>query len=144
MNTHSPGAQRLAHWHLGCQVEAAPLIEAVSDREELEILVRLDSLASGPQIRIVFDAQVAYRNIDESYRDATWMEHAKNAVGFHRVENSRWLAWLRQEAAGILENVPLVHYAIFTEADCIDVASAFEPEVSIHPPGAACPGELKA
>jgi hypothetical protein len=45
------------------------------------------------------------------------------------IQGSRWLAWLREESGGVLVGAPLVHYAIATVDDCIDVASQFPPIV---------------
>ncbi|MEM9174141.1 MAG: hypothetical protein AAGC67_02830 [Myxococcota bacterium] len=47
-----------------------------------------------------------------------------------KVNNSSWIRWLRLEAAGMLEDEVLTHYAMFTLEDCIEVVSEFAPSVS--------------
>jgi hypothetical protein len=83
-----------------------------------------------PTLEILFDSIVSYWNIDESFRLRTWTESSGTRNGsLFTVEPSAWLRWLRNESGGVLDDVDLVHYAILTNNDCIDIAAEFPPEV---------------
>lgn len=96
------------------------------------IEVRLqENFGKGPTFILIFESPVAYRNINESYRLRTWIrlgEEQRSSLQF--VRNSEWIAWLRQEAGGVLDGVSLQHYAIFTDEDCIEFVTEFPPKAS--------------
>ena len=99
------------------------------DYEHFRVLLKGDETTSRT-FRILFEVIVAYRNINESYRLRTWERvHGENMVGLFTVENSKWVEWLREESSGVLNDVQLTHYAIFTPEDCIEIVSEFAPEV---------------
>lgn len=79
--------------------------------------------------RVRFVDFVAYRNINESFRHRTWRATDGAATGMTVVEGSSWLQWLRAESDGVLDEENLVHYAIYTGDDCLDVASRTPPVV---------------
>jgi hypothetical protein len=45
------------------------------------------------------------------------------------VIHSKWIEWLVQESAGVLRGDSLMHFAIHSPEDCIDVVTEFSPEV---------------
>lgn len=106
-------------------------IEAVhDDYEGLRFLLRDDD-SSGPMLRITFESAVAYRNVNESYRSRTWaaIGDTKSLPSLLTVEHSKWVEWLVAEAGGVLAEDQLVHYALHTPEDCVDVVSEFAPMV---------------
>lgn len=81
-----------------------------------------------PMLRLLFDAVIGYRNVNESYRLNL---EVPNGGTLFVVEHSKWLRWLNEESSGVVEHMfdNPVHYAILTEEDCIDVASGYPPQV---------------
>jgi hypothetical protein len=99
------------------------------DYEALRILLRGPESTSA-MLRILFPSAIAYRNINESFRSRTW--HKANPPSIPplaTVENSSWVAWLREESGGVLDEVALTHYAVTTPEDCIDVVTEVPPNV---------------
>ena len=79
---------------------------------------------------IHFDVVICYRNINESYRLRTWSRfEGADMGGLFSVENSGWISWVRTESCGVLDRTELVHYAVFTDEDCIEVIAEFPPRV---------------
>ena len=100
-----------------------------NDYEGFRVLLTPDRMEHGAMLRLRF-APVAYRSSDESYRLRTWQGKSSLHGGtFSIVENSPFTAELRREASGILDDRQLVHHAIYTTTDCVDVVSS-EPPVA--------------
>lgn len=98
------------------------------DHEGVRVLLRADE-TSGRILRISFESVVCYRNVNESYRLRTWSRlGGENMGGLFCVDDSDWVAWVRAESGGVLDDKELVHYAIFTGEDCIELISEFPPE----------------
>ncbi|ERN39810.1 hypothetical protein KR51_00037220 [Rubidibacter lacunae KORDI 51-2] len=54
-------------------------------------------------------------------------------VDFFIIEDSDYLAWFELTSQGIYENKVVNHYAIYTLNDCLDILSAYPPQVQwIH------------
>ena len=106
------------------------LVDAlIHDAEGMRILLRSED-PTQPTLRVLFDSIVSYRNVNESFRLRTWTRFPHGLAGnLFRVENSSWIEWLRGESGGVLDDVPLVHYAILTGEDCVDIAAEFPPSV---------------
>ena len=124
--------QRFRAWHPIDGVPKRLYLEAIhDDYEGLRFLLRGEELAS-PMLRLAFEPPIAFRNINESYRLKTWAGKATSGdqQSLLEVENSRWIEWLVEEAAGVLDSEELVHYAIYTAEDCIDVVTEIPPRVS--------------
>jgi hypothetical protein len=82
------------------------------------------------QLLLLFRAPIAYRVMDESYRLRTWQEAGlSRRTTLLTVLNSHFTAWLVAESCGVLDDQPLVHYAVFTDNECLDIVSQFPPEV---------------
>jgi hypothetical protein len=124
-------SERFVPWLTLEGVPPKLFVEAIHDDVEgLRFLLRGHDPAK-PTLRIKFEAAVGYQNINESYRLATWARvRAEGPLPtLLIIEDSEWLKWLVQEAGGVLDSAKLVHYAIYSLEDCIDVASEFEPVV---------------
>jgi hypothetical protein len=48
---------------------------------------------------------------------------------FLTVSNSEYLAWFHRISVNIRKNENVIHYAIYTPNDCVDVLSAYPPSV---------------
>lgn len=99
------------------------------DYEGFRILLRGEALHS-PMLRISFESVLAYRNIDEGslLKTLNLLKDCEPS-SFYLVQNSTWLVWFHEESYGMYEDRHIVHYAIFTSHDCIDVLSEYEPVV---------------
>ncbi|MFQ5700168.1 MAG: hypothetical protein ACE5IL_18040 [Myxococcota bacterium] len=104
--------------------------EAIHDDVEgLRILLRGDN-PSGSTLRLRFESVIGYRNVNESYRLQTWGElNMAQQPPLLIVENSSWIKWLHNEAGEVIDSEKVVHYAVFTSEDCIDILTEFPPTV---------------
>jgi hypothetical protein len=125
--------------------DAPRRIEIVGSRDEMDgfsVTVRREQ-SPNACAELRFHGVVAYRNINESYRLRTW--HQNDMTGsswFLIVEDSEWIAWLREESGGVLDDVTLTHYAVYTGDDCFDVIAREAPEVVVlEEPGKPSPTE---
>jgi hypothetical protein len=76
---------------------------------------------------------LAYRSIDESFRLRLWKTFATGGYAFWIVQGSEWIRDFHVESYGVTEGQVLVHYAIFTNDDCVDVMSAVAPTAERMP-----------
>lgn len=95
-------------------------------------------VACGPEemtrALVRFERWVAYANVNESYRLRLWARHdLKGRGSMLIVRESRWVAYLVEESGGgIFEPQMVIHYAIYTGDDCIDVAATIPPTVTLR------------
>lgn len=124
-------SQRFVPWTPVTDAPAMLYCESIHDGPEGLRIVLRGPAPSDRVLQLTFESMVGYRNINESWRARTWQDVDTKALPtLLRVEGSRWLAWLVEEAGGALVHAELVHYAIYTPEDCIDVVSEFPPEVT--------------
>ncbi len=88
----------------------------------------------GSQIRLKFDSYMAYRKLDEG--DALLTLSAMRKTGgmgksFYRVDDSDFLIWFNEERCGAAPGKSLVHYAIATVNDIVDVLSLDPPAIEM-------------
>lgn len=69
----------------------------------------------------------AYRNIDERFRLRLWDELHTDGHLFWIMRNSTWVGEFHQDSHQVRSDLTLVHYAIYTGDDCIDVLSVSPP-----------------
>ena len=100
------------------------------DEEGFRIL--LEPPAGHPRsdelLRVRFAKVMAYRNIDEGYR-LRESQTSGEPSPLWRVEHSEFLAWFHHSSRDIYRDWKIVHYAIATDDDIIDVLSPSEPIV---------------
>jgi hypothetical protein len=122
--------QRLKEWKPLEGIPARLYLEALhDDYEGLRFLLRGEDPAEA-MLRLSFGLVIGYRSINESYRIRTWaVGLMKGMPSLLTIENSEWVKWLVDEAGGVLRKDSLVHYAIYTPEDCIDVVSQTPPIV---------------
>jgi len=124
------GQQVYQEWRPAEGVPGTLFVDGIHDDVEgLRFLLRGEDPAS-PALRLRYEAVVAYRNINESFRSRTWKTRATVGLSsLMTVRNSLYVAWLIEESTGLLVAEQLTHYAIYTDEDCIDVVTEFPPEV---------------
>jgi hypothetical protein len=108
-------------------------VEAVlDDWEGFRILLRPHDPQKG-MLRIAFENPYAYRNMNESYRLETWSHWPGPAPaggsGLFLVRNSSWLSEFHSESQDVYRDQKIVHYAIFSPEDCVEVLSVSDPRV---------------
>lgn len=105
-------------------------ITGIRDEDEGLTVLLAHEKTREPVAKLVFKDFVAYQNINESFRVRTWRFHEmKGSSSLAIIEGSSWVAWLKEESAGILEEFEITHYAIYTNDDCLDVAARDAPLV---------------
>ncbi len=75
-------------------------------------------------LKIIFDGYLLYRNIDDSYylNGPAFPPNFKGPWEFFIIENSKFKEWFKQQdAAKLCDPEEIIHYAIYTMDDCIDV-----------------------
>ena len=102
-----------------------------NDYEGFRILLK-GSDDQARMLRITYDPVLAYRGVDEgdliSYKRFD-EDSNLGRWGFFIVKSSDYLEWFLHLSQGIHENESIVHYAIYTPNDCLDILSAYPPEV---------------
>ena len=112
-----------------CIPERVEII-SVCDEEEGLVISLAEEESRKPVAKLVFQDFVAYRNINESFRMRTWGSwRSGKGTSLIEVKSSLWLHWLGEESGGVLEEFEVTHYAIYTNDDCLDVASRTPPVV---------------
>lgn len=117
-------------WEVAERLPARVVVLGIWDKDD-GLCVELAGKGD-PRSRFVlcFEDFVAYRNVNESFRNRLWNSKAIVADSLLMVENSRWLKWLNEESGGVVGEFDVSHYAIYTDDDCIDVLSRVPPQVS--------------
>ena len=64
---------------------------------------------------------ISYERFDEDDNLGRW--------GFFIVDSSDYFEWFNHSSQGIHESEKVVHYAIYTPNDCLDILSAYPPKV---------------
>lgn len=75
---------------------------------------------------IRFDSVLSYRNVDEGD-----LLKSSNSVkgGFHKIDSSQYLRWFHEESYDRWKDKKVIHYAIYTPDDCVDILSIEPPKV---------------
>jgi hypothetical protein len=130
-------AESFKRWQPDAAIPLRVEILGLRDEDEGLTIVLASEETREAVAKIVFPDFIGYRNVNESFRSRTWQ--SQNMTGSSSlliVEDSLWLEWLREESGGVLDDVELTHYAIYTSDDCVDVATRTAPLVirlSSHP-----------
>lgn len=99
------------------------------DYEGFRILLRGEDVSSS-MLRLVFDMPLAYRNLDEGSLLRTLSRvDFKGKWSLFTVKSSTWLEWFHEESNNLYSHDAVIHYAIFTPNDCIDVLTITEPVI---------------
>jgi hypothetical protein len=106
-------------------------LQALHDDYEGFRLILEDKDGQGSVFKVSFDSHLAYRNIDEGDRLSSLpsLTHkGEKLATVYLVKNSNWVHWFKEENAGKYDNEGLLHWAIITPNDWVDVIS-LEPPV---------------
>lgn len=94
------------------------------------LTVLLKELGSNDRVlRIKFTGVLGYRVVQEAGRLKTLHENP-SLVGFETSTNSEFLRWFDEESRGMFDDSGLIHYAICSSDNIIDVISG--PPVSVE------------
>ena len=108
------------------RVFRASVESVIDDWEGFRVLLR--DHETDRVIRISFDSHLAYQNRDES--DLAGDAARSDGLGrgcFYRVQGSEFAARFMSDS--LRQSQDLIHFAIVTEADCIDVLATSDPKV---------------
>lgn len=107
-------------------IAAVSVVEIIDDSKGFCILLREHQ--NEKLIRISFEGRLAYQNRDESDLDGEASRSEGLGRGcFYIVRNSEFIARFRKDTVRYFEQI--THFAIITDADCIDVL-ALEPPIA--------------
>ena len=122
-----PPKNKLVSWHPLDDLPAILYCEGIhDDYEGFRVLLRGRG-ARNKMLRMTFEGLVAYRNINESYRLRSLPSGEPWTL--FRVESSSWISWICEESGEVLIPGQLLHFAIFTPEDVLDVVTQCEPSV---------------
>lgn len=108
----------------------APLyLEALHDDYEGFRLLLKGGSEQDKVLRITFDRALSYRNTDEGDLLKTINKQNSGGWSLYIVSNSDYLKWFSEESQSIHEDEDIIHYAIYTPNDCLDVLSSYPPKV---------------
>lgn len=104
-------------------------LEAIHDDYEGFRLLLKGGAEQDKVLRITFDPALSYRNTDEG--DLLKTINTQNFGGWslYVVSNSDYLRWFSEESHGVHEGEDIIHYAIYTPNDCLDILSSYPPKV---------------
>jgi len=104
-------------------------LEAIhDDYEGFRLLLKGDE-DHNKTLRITFDPALSYRNTDEGDLLKTIGKQEFEQWSLYTVRNSSYSEWFADESCGIHDDENIIHYAIYTPNDCIDILSVYPPEV---------------
>ncbi len=104
-------------------------LEAVhDDYEGFRLLLKGDG-EENKVLRNTFDPALSYRNTDEGELLKTINEQNFGGWSLYVANDSDYLKWFSEESHGTHEGEDIIHYAIYTPNDCLDVLSAYPPKV---------------
>lgn len=119
--------QRFEVWRIEPGKDVQVSVEAlIDDWEGFRLLLR--DHATDRIVRLAFETCVAYRNRDESDLDSEAARSEGLGRGcFYRVAESEFLQTFEKESARQFQG--LMHFAIVTDSDCVDVLATHDPRV---------------
>jgi hypothetical protein len=79
-----------------------------------------------PTLAVSFDLVRAYQGIDEGHRLLDSPDWSGERALIYSSRTSAYLAAVRRNAAGMLDNIDLVHWMIASCNECVDVISEHE------------------
>jgi len=105
-------------------------LQALLDDYEGFRLILEDKDGQGSVFKVSVDSHLAYRNIDEGDRLSSLRSLTQTRVRVAKVylvKNSKWVHWFKEENAGKYDDDDLLHWAIITPNDWVDVISLEPP-----------------
>ncbi len=109
-------------------IEKKMYIEAIhDDYEGFRILLKGEKPES-ILLRITFNDHLGYRNTDEGNLIKIWNPEKPLGI-FFIVENSSYINYFHEMTLNIYKDWKIIHYAIYSPVDCIDILSSVPPIV---------------
>ncbi len=107
-------------------------VEAIHDDWEGFRIILAD-VEFKTRIRIAFINKLSYRNTDEGFLLQLWETAEEKKLGntFYLISNSTYIDFFNEMSYGIHKDKDIKHYAIYSDADCIDVLSIAEPVINL-------------
>ena len=120
-------------WHRhtpSIEVPACLYLDRLTDDRDGLVLL-LSEQQNGPQLQVLFDGYLSYRNTDEGDLLVTLVK-LKDLTPWplFRVDNSAYLDWFHSESYGIHQGEPIQHFVIATPGDVVEVLTLGEPELT--------------
>jgi len=84
-------------------------------------------------VKLLFESNLGYRNLDESQRLKTLNENPilTEKWSFYKTNKSLFLDWFKNESYNVYDSKEITHYIITTPNDIIDIISDEEPIVEM-------------
>ena len=117
-------------WEHGLLRSRRLIIQRISDDQD-GLTIRLNLGKNEPVVRVKFDPYVAYRNTNESFRANTVTASGPFSQSCYVVKNSHWISWFEKESLGYYVDSEIVHYALLTCEDWVEILSEFPPSIEI-------------
>lgn len=85
-------------------------------------------------VELLFENNLAYRNLDESQRLKTLNENSilTKKWSFFKTKDSSFLDWFNNESYNIYKTEKLTHYIIVTPNDIVDIITDEEPKINVR------------
>ncbi|GAB5398562.1 MAG: hypothetical protein Aureis2KO_01470 [Aureisphaera sp.] len=103
----------------------------LNDSAGLTIILKKEK-SDKKYLKIFFDDTLSYRNTNESFLLKIWHTTQKENLGktFYSVENSSYIDFFHEMTQKIYLDWDIIHYAIYTISECIDILSQVPPVIS--------------
>lgn len=103
-------------------------ISEITHRTGLEIHLDFGEITKA---EIIFQDFISYTLSDEGYLTKIWHQTDKHILGkvLYIVEDSSRTDFFHQMSEQIYSHWKIVHYAVYTDNECLDILSLHEPEI---------------
>ena len=122
----------LNKWDIGSYgLEDNMYVEQLKDDYEGKAIYLKGEQNNSKILKISFEEILSYRNTDESYMLKIWNDNPNENLGriFYRIDNSSYIDFFNEMTFGLYKNWKIVHYAIYTTKDCIDILTVSSPKI---------------
>jgi len=109
-------------------------VNSIEDAKEGLTIILEQENPNDSCIKIRFNSYFSYRNTNESFLLDKWHYYDRNLLSqscLFVVENSDYISWIKKSALSIHDDLKVIHYAIFTDEDCLEILTNEEPSVKV-------------
>ena len=105
-------------------------LESLNHRGQNLLLIFYAENHPSKKLSILFNDIYAYRETGDEFRSHFWHEvELEEDHAFFLVEDSDYLVWFNQQSADEFNHLVILHYAIWTTENWIDILSVHKPDV---------------
>lgn len=106
-------------------------VDSIHDDDEGFRIILVENQISERKLKITFSSTISYRNTDESFLLKIWNDVDQNLLGkiFYTISDSEYIDFFNQMTFGLYKEWKVVHYAIYTLQDCLDILSDQPPKI---------------